>query len=119
MYVRLAAPILSIALLPLGLHAHSVAPDSYQSPGGAVVAGIEAEQRYMLREQEIEDRRRQREFDRREQLERMERRREMDRQQREMDHQRRQLLQLQAEIEAQRAAIQPKVGSPSKSPDAQ
>jgi len=43
----------------------------------------------------------------------------MDRQHREMDHQRRRLLQLQAEIDAQRAAIQPKVGSPSKSPDAQ
>ena len=105
MYARLSATMLSI-VLPLGLRAQtiSVLPQPYKSPAAIVVAGIEADQRYMKREQEMEDHRRQQEFERREQLERMERRREMDRQQREAEHQRRQLLQLQAK--AQRAAIQ-------------
>jgi TolA-binding protein len=105
MYSKIAASIL-LLILPLGVGAQTVwvFPEPYQPPGGAVVDGIEAGQRYVQRQQEMEDRRRQRELDRQEQLERMERQREADQEQREMAEQRRQLQQLRAEIESRRAA---------------
>jgi hypothetical protein len=108
MYIRLAALILSV-LLPLALRAQttSVLPDPHHAQSGVVVAGIEAGQGNIQREQQMQDRRGQREFERRKQLELMERQRELDRQQRKIEQQRRQLLQLQAESDAQRAAIHP------------
>ena len=104
MYVRLAAAIVSIAL-PLALRAHTIsASEPNPSSGGAVVAGIAAGQLEMHREQEVDDRRKQREFDHRVQLERIERKRQIDRQQRSEEQQRRRLLQLQARSDAQRVA---------------
>ena len=117
MYVKLAASILSM-LLPLGLRAQTIGvlPDLYPSPGGVIVetVGADAGQRYMQREQQIEERRRQRELDRLAQLERVEQRHEVDRQKREIADQRRQLLQLQAKIDAQRAAIPQTQGTGTK-----
>jgi len=107
MHARLAASILSM-LLPLAVHAQtiSVVQDSNRSSGGAAANATEAEQRHMQRAQEIADRRRHSEFARQEQLERMEGQRQMDRRRRQVEEQRRQLLNLQAKAEAQRAAIQ-------------
>lgn len=107
MYVRLAASIL-LTVLPLALGAQtmSVLPDPSRSPGGAIANGTEAGQRHMQRAQEIEEKRRRSEFARQEQLERMEGQRQMDRRRRQVEEQRRQLLNLQAKSEAQRAAIQ-------------
>ena len=107
MYVRLAASIL-LTVLPLALGAQtmSVLADPSRSPGGTIANGTEAGQRHMQRAQEVEEKRRRSEFARQEQLERKEGQRQMDRRRRQVEEQRRQLLNLQAKSEAQRAAIQ-------------
>jgi len=107
MYARLAASIL-LTVLPLALGAQTMSdlPDPARSSDGAAVNGTEAGQRHMQRAQETEAKRRRSEFARQEQLERMEGQRQMDRRRRQVEEQRRQLLNLQAKSEAQRAAIQ-------------
>jgi hypothetical protein len=105
MHSKFVAPIL-LAILPLAVGAQNVLvfSDLYQSLGAAVVAGTEAGQRSMQRQQEMEDRRRQQEFDRQERLERMELEREIDHQRRQIAEQRKQLQHLSVKMESQRAA---------------
>ena len=107
MHSKFAAAIL-LAILPLAVGAQTVwvFPDLYQSPGGAVVAGTEAGQRSLQRQQEMADRRRQQEVDRQERLERMELQREIDHERRQIAEQRKQLQQLSAKMESRRAAAQ-------------
>jgi exonuclease VII large subunit len=107
MHSKVAAAML-IAILPLAVGAQTVwvFPDVYQSPGEVVVAGTDAGQRSLQRQQEMEDRRRQQEVDRQERLERMELQREMDHARREIAEQRKQLQHLSAKMELQRTAAQ-------------
>jgi hypothetical protein len=77
-----------LAALPLGADAQTVSVS-----GAPAIDAIEARQ-HMQRQQQIEDRRRQREFYRQTRLERMERQREMERSQHAIAEQRRQLQQL-------------------------